>query len=523
MAGKLHTAFILNLILLITLQFGGCYQELGTPEPELSGSMERVIGFDKVYAFADTTDHLLLYSIGADTIPSFSPLVHFEGYHTLYLDGKALKGGVENEIGQVHINQAYQVIAQNKRSTDTFSLIFTPFPIAHMITQKEIPYEPKVISWMELQYCDQNKQDQSTQLFESFAGIEVRGHSSTLFDKKQYGIELRANQYETDRSASLLGMRFGEDWILDAMRTDDLRMRNKLSLELWNKIGSIPEEDRVNDGYPGIHREYIELFINNRYEGIYCLGEKMDESILHFSSSQYEKGGVLYEAIDKAEGSTRFEIYQSEPMNSLIWDGWELIYPNNEFYWDPLVELRKTVVLKSDEEFASSIGSLIDLENVANLYLFYNLALAYDNVGKNNFYARYTDQSRFFIIPWDLDYTWGRMYERRDCGPAGMIQNMLYRRLIENDVEEFTDLVEERWEDLRKTIFHKDTLIASVNKYYTQLKKSGVIERENSRWEDVQIDFDYEYEYITDWIDQRLLILDGKFNEEQWSCDNMKK
>jgi spore coat protein H len=515
MLGKLHTAFILNLLVLISLLFRGCFQELIISEAKLSDNIERVIGFDNVYAFADTTDHLLLYFIGADTISSFTPLVNFEGYQRLYLDGKALEEGVENEIGQILINRSYQVIAQNEHSTDTFSLIFTPFPTVHIITEKEIPYEPKIISWMELQYCEQDKQGPCTSLFESYAGIEIRGHSSTHFDKKQYGVELWANKNETDQSASLLGMRYNEDWILDAMATDDLRMRSKLSYELWREIGSIPEEDRVNDVYPGIHREYIELFINNRYEGIYCLGEKMDENILRFSSNQNEKGGVLYEAIDKADGSTRFEVYQSEPVNSLTWDGWELIYPDHEFYWDPLAELRKTVVLKNDEEFTSSIGSLIDLKNVADLYIFYNLVLAYDNVGKNNFYARYTDQSRFFIIPCDLDYTWGRKWERLNAGPAGMIQNMLYERLIDNDVDEFRDLLEERWEDYRKTIFHEDTLLASVNKYYNELKKSGVIARENSRWEDVQIDLEYEYDYITDWIEQRLLILDNNFEEEQ--------
>ena len=179
------------------------------------------------------------------------------------------------------------------------------------------------------------------------------------------------------------------------------------------------------------------MFINNRYEGIYCLGEKMDENILRFASNQYEKGGVLYEAIDKAEGSTRFEVYNSEPVSSLTWDGWELIHPDHEFYWDPLAELRKTVVLKNNDEFTNSIGSLIDLEILADQYIFNNLTLAYDNVGKNNFYARYTDQSRFFIIPWDLDYTWGRKWERLDAGPAGMTENNLHKRLIEIDVDGF--------------------------------------------------------------------------------------
>ena len=512
MQGKLNSAKLPGLLLLCLLQFTACYREVQIIEAHLSDNMIRVISFDGVPAYADTTDQLLLYSIGADMIPSFSPIVHCDGYQRLYLDGNALENGVRNELGMIHINRSYRVIAQNEESSDTFRLLFTPFPVAHIITEEDIQFEPKVLSWMELQYCDRGIQDPKPQLFESYAGIEIRGHSSTAFDKKPYGLELWTNQYENDHSASLLGMRFGEDWILDAMRTDDLRMRNKLSFELWEKIGRIPEEDRVRDIYPGIHREYCELFINNRYEGIYCLGEKMDENILDFSSLQCEKGGVLYEAIEKADGATRFEIYGSEPGNSLFWDGWEQIYPDDTCHWDPLAELRKTVVLKSDEEFVASIDSLIDLENVADIYLFYNLISAYDNIGKNNFYARYTDQSRFFIIPWDLDYTWGRLWKLSEVGPGGIISNSFFRRLIRTDVDDFNELLEERWENYRRTVFHRDTLMAAVDRYSSALKKSGVIERENSRWEDVEIDFEYEYNYITDWIERQLLIQDRYFD-----------
>jgi hypothetical protein len=258
----------------------------------------------------------------------------------------------------------------------------------------------------------------------------------------------------------------------------------------------------------------VELFINNRYEGIYCLGERFNERILHYKPNQYENGGALYEAIEKADGSTRFEVYQSEPGISIFWDGWEMIYPKHEYYWDPLAELRKTIVLKSDEEFAGSIGSLIDLENVADHYIFINLLLAYDNIGKNNFYARYSSDSRFFIIPWDLDYTWGRKWERLDSGPRGMAGNNLHRRLMENEDMNFHLLVAERWNAYRSSFFHRDSLISTVNRYYQELHKSGAIERENRRWEDVDIDHEYEYAYICDWIEQRLLILDQTFNED---------
>jgi spore coat protein CotH len=365
-----------------------------------------------------------------------------------------------------------------------------------------------------LQYTDPSGLQQTPRLFESWAGIEIRGQSTRNYEKKQYGLELWANQFEEDRSASLLGMRYGEDWILDAMWTDPLRMRNKLSFEIWEKLAALPEEDRMADVYPGIHLEYVELFINNRYQGIYCLGERFDERILRYAPNQYEQGGVLYEAIHKAEGSTRFEIYDSEPGNSLVWDGWEMVYPDQSLYWNPLAELRKTIVLKNEEQFSASIGSMINLDNVADHYILINLLLAYDNIGKNNFYARYSSNSRFFIIPWDLDYTWGRRWEMLDSGPKGMTGNQLHYRLLENEALDFHELVADRWNTYRKSIFQLDSLLAHVDQHYNELKNSGVIERENKRWADADIDLEYEYAYICNWIEQRLLILDEKLNEE---------
>lgn len=514
MYAKQHSKIKISLVLLLSLLCGACYQELMVPELLLQGSMERVIGFDGIYAFSDMSDGLLLYCLGTDTLSEFTPRVQFEKYQTLCLDGRQLKNGVTNPMGQVIINHPYQVVGQHEEGTDTFNLFFTLFPIAHLQTGQPIRNEPKVLSWMALQYNDPAGQQHSTRLFESFAGIEIRGQSTSNYDKKQYGLELWADQRETDLSASLLGMRYGEDWILDAMWTDDLRMRNKLSFEVWEKMASLPEEDRRSDVYPGIHLEYVELFINNRYEGIYCLGERFNERILGYAPNQYEQGGVLYEAIDKAEGSTRFEVYHSEPGNSLVWDGWEMIYPGHELYWHPLAELRKTVVLKSEEEFSSSIESMIYLDNMADHYIFINLLLAYDNIGKNNFYARYSTASRFFIIPWDLDYTWGKRWEMLDSGPGGMAYNAFHRRLLESDDLDFYELVSERWNTYRNSIFRLDSLLANVDRHYNALKNSGVIERENKRWPDADIDLEYEYAYICNWIEQRLLILDEHLNEE---------
>ena len=83
---------------------------------------------------------------------------------------------------------------------------------------------------------------------------------------------------------------------------------------------------------------------------------------------------------------------------------------------------------------------------------------------------------------------------------------------MEEDVEEFNDLLEEGWERYRESIFKLDTLLAPARYYADLLKRSGAIERENLRWESVDIDMDYELIYFTQWIQRRLEYLDLVFD-----------
>jgi len=47
-------------------------------------------------------------------------------------------------------------------------------------------------------------------------------------------------------------------------------------------------------------------------------------------------------------------------------------------------------------------------------------------------------------------------------------------------------------------------------KNFTQINRSGIIVIENKKW-DANIDIEKEKEYLTDWMDQRLIFLDNYF------------
>ena len=494
----------LLLIALAALLLESCYKEMVIEEPVLWSIPHRVLEFDGVYAFADMEEDLLLYTLPFDTISEFSPYVRFGDYQSIEINGRELKEDEENDLGEVLLRHPYVVTARNGERVDTYQLYFTNLPLVHIHTENKIRDEPKVLSWAEIA-C-------ATGLYTSYAGIEIRGRTSAVHEKKSYGLELWKDKYETDDSAPLLGMRNGEDWILDAMYVDRLRMRNKLSFEIWEKIWDSQNDSPFRTHKPGIQCEYVELFINQRYMGLYCLSERLDETLIKLSAGQPGSEGVMYKAIDWAGGGTAFKTYNSPPPQSLIWEGWEQVYPDQQLCWEPLAKLRGSVVFDEDEVFSERIDTLLNLAAAAEYYIFTNLIQAHDNIIKNYFLARYPDESRFLILPWDLEASLGIMWRGDEDSSNVMVENNLYKRLMELDVEQFNDLLEDRWEHHRESIFQLDSLLAPAQVYTDLLKRSGAIERENRRWEHVDIDMDYELLYLSQWTTLRLKYLDLVFD-----------
>ena len=190
----------------------------------------------------------------------------------------------------------------------------------------------------------------------------------------------------------------------------------------------------------------------------------------------------------------------------------EQVYPDHRVCWDPLAELRKTVALEADDVFSAQIDTLVNLDEVADYYLFTNMILASDNIIKNYYLARYPNETSFLLMPWDLEGSWGIIWNGGQSSPNAMLTNNLYDRLLELDVKEFEDLLEAKWENYRESVFQADSIMAAAMTYADILKRSGAIERENDRWQDAEIDMDQELLYLSDWISLRLQYLDLVFD-----------
>jgi len=86
-------------------------------------------------------------------------------------------------------------------------------------------------------------------------GIHVRGQTSRNFPKKQYAMELRADDKETDSDQPMLGLPSNADWVLsDSVFYDRALIRNALAFALSNRAGRYAPRTRfaevfmVDDG-----------------------------------------------------------------------------------------------------------------------------------------------------------------------------------------------------------------------------------------------------------------------------------
>jgi len=457
------------------------------------------------------------FPIISDTIEEYITLVNYScNLKDIYLDGKKLINKSYNDLGTIYVNRPYELKVINEEEINVeYKLVFTTLSIIQIFTDLEIVDEPKTIGKLIINNPYYQNNNEISRETEVLAGIEIRGNIYLGRPKSSYGFEIWKNEYgEENKDISLLGLRMDDDWILDGMYGDLMRMRNRISFEIWNSIARLYYSDKEPEVICGIRGKFVEVFINNEYQGLYSLNEKLDRKQLKLKTFTNITRGILYKGEDWGDGVTSF--YNCKDTTSdIIWDGWEQLYPKPEqqILWAPLYNFIKLVVESDDNEFKDSINQLIDINSIIDYYIFINYIGATDNTGKNTFIARYDKNDIFFLAPWDMDWSFGRHWDTIAIGYTGMSTNNLFERMLSANPGDYRSKLKERWTSLRENELDYENVISHFEKYKNMLTYSGVIYRENNRWRNANVNLESELILIKDWLENRINYLDNYFND----------
>lgn len=322
----------------------------------------------------------------------------------------------------------------------------------------------------------------------------IRGNTSRMFPKKGYKINLTTTNAEgiTElNKLSLFGMRKDDDWILHALYNDDTKIRDRLSMAVWDTFGAGAVSEK---SYYGPKMTYVEVFADNVYCGLYGLMEPVDGKQLDLAEEDYS-----YKRKNPGSLKYHYEEFNEETDPDVEVEGFVIkdgLTTEGAKLWKPIAKLAAVMTLKDEEFAAQENQDLINEDSAIRLWLFLQIITGHDHTAKNVFYiAKYNDDLKynyeFYFAPWDLDLTWGNVsvgevnpyytaYERET------IDNRVYwdvgDRLIENDYNDSVAYMENLYTMLRKTVLTNEKVENMILELDSELRDSGAFARDKERW-----------------------------------------
>ena len=422
-------------------------------------------------------------------------------------------------------------------TTPKAEVLESKLPIARVNTfaGQEIPDEPKIDAEFQLQ-------QQGQTLFTGRIGIEIRGQSSQMFPKKQYGFETRNEQNE-GIDVSLLGFPEEEDWIFHAPYSDKSLMRNALIYDLSRAIGRYTT--RV---------QYIDFYLNGRYDGLYLLMEKLkrDKNRIDLNNLKENEntgedltGGYILK-IDKESEYTTQNMFESQFDPPLATGGQQIRFLYEDPDPDDITPAQREYISNYVHGFEAALASenfadpelgyaaYIDVDSFVDFFVLNELAQNVDGFRLSTWLVKDKNEKLAMGPIWDFNLAFGNanycggnatdvwtyQFNQRCSGDFWLVP-FWWNRLLEDP--NFKAKVKERWQALRADAFAEQAIMGRIDAYVNQLSETNNITNNFARWpvlgayvwpnDFIGATYEQEVDYLKGFISQRLNWLDAQIGQ----------
>lgn len=377
-------------------------------------------------------------------------------------------------------------------------VVFTGLPVVKMETTADLDIDTVFAGAVSFYEACGQEDWVLTSVFEA----HERGQTTRAYPKKGYRVNLvdvTSTGISRKNKQSVLGMRKSDSWIFYAIYSDGTKVRDKFNTELWAGIGA---EDTPYDAYFGTKMKYVELVVNGEYRGLYGIFEPVDKTQLAITDEEYLYKRTYGRALSQ-------ELFDSAgPDDYLTVLGMEIKGKKGNGTSLDWKQLRQFIAIteEEDEEFAQDAQQLLDLDNVADIWIYLQFLYGEDNIYKNMFFAFKKDTDgyqgyKLYLVPWDTDLTWGNVYvdSKEELYVKWAPENAdrylewpLLDRLIELDVGGIREKIKDRWTELRSGILSEESMNEIFIECTHQVQDSGAFTRDATRWPDSRHDADYD-------------------------------
>ena len=326
--------------------------------------------------------------------------------------------------------------------------------------------------------------------------------------------------FELNQNENLFNIRTDDDWLLLPPGKNLDAFRIKMAFDIYNMLS----EDDSNYRLP--KSQLTELYINEEYQGIYLLAERIDRKMLDLNEENIdniEENDLIIKTMDWDGDFYEIPTFPESNVDQL--------FPNSINYSYKFVDLIDFVLNSDEEEFFdenTGIFSLLDKNSVIDNFLF-GLFSGNNIIEGHSYYLIYNHEKAensagFSILPWHFEQSFG--YSKFGKIPQNLWLNKdekmidpvvwsnLYNRLLfpeENTSinENFLMEVRNRWNNIFNKHWETEDLIDYFNNVYSTVQSSLIHAGYNN-------EFSEEFkDSIHNWIEKRIPLLNEILTGEE--------
>lgn len=337
--------------------------------------------------------------------------------------------------------------------------------------------------------------------FPDFSGsmkIKGRGNSTWVLPKKPYKMKF-------DSKVGLLGEKPDKEWVLLANYNDKSSLRTDAAFFLGGQ-SALAWTPKAN---------FVELFVNDVYQGNYQLGEGVNVSS---SRVNVTDDGYLLE-VDQLIRMEPGDVYFKTDRILLNIKEPEVALNDAKFNYikNYVTEAERALYGTDFKDAEKGYKKYLDVNSFVDWYLINEIAKNNDAVFFSSCYMNLMPGGKIKMGPiWDFDIAFGNVNYNQNQVPEGFyVKNSVWiSRLFEDPG--FVNAVKARFEFFKA---NKTALLENINNKSVMLKWSA--REDDNKWKTfytstnpnyaVMGSYNNEVQYLKDWINKRFNWLDAEF------------
>lgn len=326
----------------------------------------------------------------------------------------------------------------------------------------------------------------------------IQGNSSAGYDKKN----LKLKFYKDAECKNKLKWKPKSNWTSNfkfnakANWIDATQSRNLVNAQIFEKateITPIANNDvsvhLLNtqslgqmEGFP------IEIVMADGYYGLFTFNTKKDDKTFGMDDKNPE-----HECVTNNNSFNGFKPNQT----------WDSANYGTEIHDSPSDELKTNmsslinfINTASDDDFKAKISNYIDVYSVINTYLYGLLSEEWDFQNKSQLLLTWNSGKYFFMIPYDLDSTWGLYWDGshlnydEDAKYFAFTENSSFvsmtniNNLMARIVKLFKPEIKLQYQKLRTSVWRNDQIVGAFKQFINAIPEEAY-EREQERWANI--------------------------------------